>query len=467
MSLTKSNKIETNKYELEISVDADKFNAAVDKAFRKNVGKINVPGFRKGKAPRSIVEKMYGEGVFYEDAVNMVYPEEYDAAVKEAKLEPVDRADIEVVSIGKDGFVFKAKITVKPEVEIGQYKGLEAKKIPFAVSDEDVSVELGRLQERNSRLITVEDRAAQKGDTAIIDFEGFVDGVAFKGGKGEKHPLELGSGQFIPGFEDQIVGHSTNDEFDVNVKFPDDYNVEDLKGKDATFKVKIHEIQKKELPALDDEFAKDVSEYNTLDELKAGIRKDIEEAKQHQSDENIENQLIEKIIGGMKAEIPEVMFDHSVESMISDFDYRLQSQGLNISSYLKYSGTTMEDFKKTFRPQAERQVKIRLALEKIAQLEAVEVTEEEFEKEYKKIAEHYHVDVDKIKTAFAKEDIEKDIKSNKAVDIVKNSASVTEAAAEEEKPEEKKETAEGKPEEEEKAEHKKTRKTAKKDSEEA
>lgn len=462
MSLKSAKKIETNKYELEVTVDGEKFNSAVNKSYKKNIAKMNVPGFRKGKAPRAIVEKLYGTGVFYEDAINAVYPEEYDSAVKEAKIEPVDRADVEIVSAGKDGLVFKAKVTVKPEVEVGEYKGLKASKKTYTVTDEEINNRIKALQERNARILTVEDRPAQKGDTAVIDFEGFVDDVAFEGGKGEKYSLELGSNQFIPGFEDQIVGHSTNDEFDITVKFPEDYNAKELAGKDATFKIKLHEIKAKELPALDDEFAKDVSEFDTLDDLKADTKKKIDETKKHQAEDDVENQLIDQVIAGLKAEIPEVMFERSVDNMVNDFDYRLQSQGIALQQYLQYTGMKMEDFRKTFREQAERQVKIRLALEKIAEIEKTEVSDEELENEYKKVADQYHVEVEKVRTAIAKEDLAKDIKANKAVDLIKNSAVVTEAPAEEKteakdapaKKAAKKETAE---------EPKKTRRTSKKE----
>ncbi|HEX2939075.1 MAG TPA: trigger factor, partial [Ruminiclostridium sp.] len=309
MGLNSSNKIETNKYELEISVDKDKFAEAVDKAFKANGKRINVPGFRKGKAPRSVVEKLYGEGVFYEDAVNSLYPEAYEAAVKEAGIEPVDRADIEVVKLDKDGFTFKAKVTVKPEVEVGDYKGLKAVKKVYTVTDGDVDHELFHVRERNARIISVEDRAAQKGDITVIDFEGFLDGVPFEGGKAEKHELELGSGSFIPGFEDQVVGHNVGDEFDINVTFPEKYQSEQLAGKPVVFKIKLHEIKARELPELDDEFAKDVSEFDTLDEYKADIKKHIQEAKDRKSTNDVDDALIDQIVEGMKAEIPEVMFE--------------------------------------------------------------------------------------------------------------------------------------------------------------
>lgn len=432
MSLKNSNKVETNKYELEITVDKDKFEDAVAKAFKKNAKNVNVPGFRKGKAPRHIVEKYYGEGVFYEDAVNLIYPDEYDAAVKEAGLDPVDRADIEIISVGKEGLDFKAKVTVKPEVEIGEYKGLKAVKKLYKVTDGEIEHELSHVQERNARIITVEGRPAAKGDIAVIDFTGTVDGVEFEGGKAEKQELELGSGSFIPGFEEQVEGHEIGEEFDINVTFPEKYQAEQLAGKAAVFKVKLHELKARELPALDDELAKDVSEFDTLDEYKADIKKHLQESKDHKSDNDVEDALIDQILAGMKAEIPEVMFERSVDSMVNDFDYRLQMQGLNVNTYLQYTGMEMDAFRKTFREQAERQVKIRLALEKIAGIEKFEVSAEETDAEYKKFAERYNVEIDKVKTAIAEKDITDDIRVNKAVDFIRANAVITEEEAKEE-----------------------------------
>lgn len=431
MSLQSSKKIETNKYELEISVDKDKFEEAVGKAFKKNASRVNVPGFRKGKAPRHIIEKMYGEGVFYEDAINSLYPEAYEEAVKESGIDPVDRADVEIVSAGKDGLVFKAKVTVKPEVEIGEYKGLKAVKKIYTVSDEEIDHEVSHVRERNARIITVEDRPAQNGDITVIDFDGSVDGVPFKGGKAEKYELELGSGSFIPGFEEQVVGHSTGDEFDVNVTFPEKYQAEELAGKAAVFKIKLHEIKMKELPALDDEFAKDVSEFDTLAEYRDDIKKHIQESKDQKADSDVEDALIDQIISGMKAEIPECMYETAIDNMVNDFDYRLQSQGMNIKTYLTYAGMDMSAFRKTFREQAERQVKIRLALEKIASTEKFEVTDEELEAEYKKFADNYKVEVEKIKAAIKKEDLVHDISVNKAVDLVRKEAKIEEEKADE------------------------------------
>lgn len=441
MGLKSSKKIETNKYELEISVDKDKFEDAVSKVFKREQKRISVPGFRKGKAPRTIIEKYYGEGVFYEDAINMLYPSEYEAAVKEAGIEPVDRASVEVLSVGKDGLEFKATVTVKPEVELGEYKGIKAVKKIYKVTDDEVEHELSHVQERNARILSVEDRAAQNGDIVVIDYEGFVDNVPFEGGKAEKQNLELGSKTFIPGFEDQIVGHNIGDEFDVNVTFPEEYHAKELAGKAAVFKVKLHEIKTRELPALDDEFAKDVSEFDTLDEYKADIKKHIQEAKDRRAANDVEDAIIDQIIAGMKAEIPEVMFENSIDNMVNDFAYRLQMQGLNLDTYLQYTGMDMDSFRKTFREQAERQVKIRLALEKIAELEKLEASAEDLENEYKKIADQYKIDVEKVKSAIKEEDVKKDILMNKAIDFVRDNAVITEEEAKEES-EEKAEDAE-------------------------
>lgn len=427
MSVVSSNKVETNKYEIEISVDSKAFNEELDKAFKKNNPKISIPGFRKGHAPRSMVEKMYGEGVFFEDAINALYPAAYQAAVEELKIEPVDRADIEVTAVSKaDGFTFKATVVVKPEVSVKDYKGIAATKKNVVVTDEDVDEEIKRLADRNSRLIDVDDRAAQNGDTVVIDFEGFVDDKAFEGGKGEKYNLVLGSGQFIPGFEDQIVGHSIGDEFDVNVKFPEDYQAEELAGKDSVFKCKLHEIKVKELPEIDDEFAKDLGDYDDLNALKTSIRERITSSREKAASDDLENQLIDHVIANMEGEIPEVMYEHRIDDMVRDFEYRLQMQGINLDMYLQYTGMDRDGFRKTFREQAEKQVKIRLALEKIVELENLDLTEEELDQEYQKMADQYKMELDKVKAAVPASELKKDLCVNKAIDLIKDSAVVTE-----------------------------------------
>lgn len=426
MSLTSKNKLETNKYELIVSVDAETFEQAVEKAYRKNCKKINVPGFRKGKAPRKMIEKLYGEGVFYDDAVNDLYPDAAEAAVKEAELTLVDRPEVEVTKVGReDGVEYKITCVTKPEVELGEYKGIKATKTVKNVTEDDIKAELEKMQDRNSRVITVDDRAAENGDTAVIDFEGFIDGEAFDGGKGENFDLTLGSGQFIPGFEDQIIGHNSGDEFDVNVPFPDDYHVEDLKGKPALFKVKLKEIKSKELPEIDDEFAKDVSEFDTLEELKKDIKAKIAESNDKAAETELENTLMDKVVEGMKAEIPEVMFENRITESVREFEYRLQSQGLNLETYLQYAGTTMDKFREGFKEQAEKQVKLRLALEKIVEAENITASEDELNEEYGKMASAYGMEADKIKELVSAEDISMDICANKAIDFVKENAEVT------------------------------------------
>ena len=427
MGLVSSNKVETNKYELIVTIDADAFEAAVEKAYRKSVKKISVPGFRPGKAPRKMIEKLYGEGVFFEDAVNDLYPSALASAVEEAKLELVDRPEVEITKIEKaDGVEFKATCIVKPEVEVSDYKGIKAEKTVKTVTDEDLNGELNKMADRNARVVSVEDRAAENGDITVIDFEGFVDGKAFDGGKAEGFSLTLGSGQFIPGFEDQVVGHNVEDEFDVNVEFPAEYQAEELAGKPAVFKVKLHEIKTRQLPAIDDEFVKDVSEFDTLDQLKEDITKKLQEQYDKSADTEVENQLIDAVIANMKAEIPEVMFENRVDESVREFEYRLQSQGMNLELYLQYTGMEMDAFRKTFREQAEKQVKIRLALEKIVELENIQPSAEEIAAEYDKMAENYKMEVEKIKGYIPEKDLVKDLAVNKAIDFIKDSAEIVE-----------------------------------------
>ena len=428
MSLKTSNKVDTNRYELEILIDGESFRNAILTVYKREKKNISVQGFRKGKAPLSIIEKYYGEGVFFEDALNLLYGEAIDSAAKEAGLTVIDdEMKFDLVSISKeDGVDFKVTLTTKPEVEVADYKGIEAEKLICEVTDDEVKAELDRMADRNSRMVSVEDRAAELGDTAVIDFEGFVDGTAFEGGKGEGYSLGLGSGQFIPGFEEQIVGHKAEEEFDVNVKFPEEYGAKELAGKDATFKVKLHEIKTKELPEIDDEFAKDVSEFDTLDELKADIKAKALERKVKSADDEVENQLIDKIIEGLKGEIPEAMFRSRVEQSIKDFDYRLQMQGMNLETYMQYMGGNVDVLKENFRPQAERQGKIRLALEKIVALENIEVTEEELDKEFNVMAETYNMPVEQIKAAVPVADISADIAVQKAMALVKENSKITE-----------------------------------------
>ena len=447
MSLNSSTQVETNRWQLEVSVDANTFNTAVDHAYKKQKNRIVIPGFRKGKAPRAFIEKYYGPDIFYEDAINEVYPDALEEAVKESKLDMIqDKVDFDLVSADKEnGLVFKATITVKPEISIQNYTGIPATRKSTEVTDEDVAAELAHVQDRNSRMVTVEDRPAENGDVTDIDFEGFLDGEPFEGGKSENFSLRLGSNQFIPGFEDQIVGHNTGDEFDVNVTFPDDYQAEDLRGQSVLFKVKLHEIKKKELPALDDEFAKDVSEFDTLDEYKADLKKHLEERKQEQVKDDVDTQLIDKLVELVEGEIPPAMYMNKANDDLRDFGYRLQSQGLDLQTYLKYTGQDVQTMRANFLPQAERQVKLRLALEKIAALENLVASDEELEDEYKKLAENYKMDVEKVKNLVASEDLAKDIAVEKAIDFVRDHANVTDAPAEE--PKEEAAAEEAKPEE--------------------
>ena len=427
MSLKTAEKKETNRVELVVEVDAARFEEAVAKAYKKNIGRMNVPGFRKGKAPRPFVEKIYGKGVFYEDAVNALYPEALDEAIKESGYEYVeDKIDLDVDKVGEEGLVFRAVITVKPEVELGDYKGLKVTKKSAAVSDEDVDAELKKVQERNARLVSVEGRAAENGDTVTFDFEGFVDGEPFEGGKAENYTLVLGSGQFIPGFEEQLVGKSVDEEVDVNVTFPADYHAAELAGKPAVFKCKVHEIQVKELPELNDDLAKDTSDFDTLDELKADLRGKLEHQREHEVEDAFETQLLDKLLEGFKAEVPEAMYTHRIDDSVRDFGYRLQAQGLPLDTYLQYTGMDMEAFRAGFREQAEKQVKCRLALEKVAALENIEPTAEDLEAEYTKYAEQYSMDIEKVKSLVPESELKKDLAVAKAMDLLKESADVTE-----------------------------------------
>ncbi len=438
MSLKETKKLETNRYQLEITIDGEKFREAIKEAYRKNGKKINVPGFRKGKAPLHIIETYYGVEVFFEDALNLIYADAVEEAIKESGLKTIDdKMDFELVSISKeDGVDFKVSVTTYPEIELAEYKGLKAEKPVVKVDAAEVNAEVKAMAERNARMISVEDRAAKKGDTVVIDFEGFVDGVAFDGGKAEGHSLELGSGQFIPGFEEQIIGKKLGDEFDIDVTFPEEYGAEDLAGKPAVFKIKLHEIKIRELPAIDDEFAKDVSEFDTLKELKADIKKKALERKKKAAEEAVENILVQQIVDGIKGEIPEAMFTNRLNQCVEDFAYRLQSQGMNLDLYLQYTGSTIEDFRNTFRPQAEMQVKYRLALEKIVELEGIKADEKAVEEEYKKLAEGYGVDIEQVKAVIPQSEIEKDVAVSKAIDFVKSNAVITDAVPE--KAEEKK-----------------------------
>lgn len=421
--LKSKNQVETNKYELEIEVSAEAFEEALQRSYLKNKAKITINGFRPGKAPRKIIEKEYGEEVFFEDAVNDVYGPAIEEAVKEAELILVAAPDVEVTEVSKAaGVKFKAICTTKPVVDIKDYKGINVKKTVNAVTDEAVEHEIGHMLEKNSRTISVDDRAAQNGDDVVIDFEGFKDGVAFDGGKAEKFTLKLGSGQFIPGFEDQIVGHNIGDEFDINVTFPEEYQAKELAGAPVVFKIKLHEIKTTELPELDDDFVKDTSDFNTVDELRADVRKHLEEDAEKQADNEVETAILDAVINKLEGEIPEVMYENKVNDMIEDLSQRLAQQGIKLDMYLQFTGMTMDSLKTTYREQAEKQVKLRLALEKVVELEAIEPTEEEIEQEFAHIGEHYNMPVETVKQYIRAEDIKLDVAVGKAVDLIKDSA---------------------------------------------
>ena len=426
MNLVKSEKLEKSMHELQFSVDAETFKAAIEKAYKREGKKYNVPGFRKGHAPRAVIEKMYGADIFHYDAINDLFPEAYEAAVVESGIQPVGRPEADVVSESlEDGVVLKVTVAVKPEIKVGNYTGLKATKKVNTVDDADVEAELVRMQNRNGLIITREGKA-ENGDTVDMDFEGFVDGVAFEGGKAEHYSLVLGSGSFIPGFEDQLIGHEAGEEFDVNVTFPEEYQAKELAGKPAVFKIKLHEVKTKELPALDDEFAKDVSEYDTLDELKASIRKGMEEQNEKQAALAVENDLVDQVIATIEGDIPEAMYEARMDEAVRDFEYRLAQQGLKLDMYLQYMGQTMESFRASFREQAEKQVKIRLALEAVAAAEQIVASDEELEDELQRVADNYKMELAKVKELVNADEVKKDLAVNKAIDFIRDHAEITE-----------------------------------------
>ena len=411
-----------NAYELTVSVDGETFEKAINKVYKKQVKKINIPGFRKGKAPRHIIERMYGTEVFYDDAMQECYPDALYEAAKEQGLEIVAVEKLEAIEAGKDGFTFKTDILVKPTLNVDGYKGFEIEKKSTEVTDELVDEEIEKVRDRNSRMVTVEDRAAENGDTVVIDFEGFTDGVPFEGGKAENYSLALGSGNFIPGFEEQLVGHSTGEEFSINVTFPEEYQAEELKGKDAEFKINLHEIKTKELPEVDDEFVKDVSDKETLDEYKVQLRAEIAKRLADEAEKDVDNQISEKLIALATDEIPEAMYDNQASDMVRDFDMRLRSQGMDLNTYMQYMGTDVNGLKAMYKDEAEKRVKLRLVLEAIAAQENIEVTEEVLDAEYGKMAEAYKMDVEKVKAAVPADSLTEDLKVQKALELVKNNA---------------------------------------------
>lgn len=430
MEIISNNKTAANTVEAEIKVSAADFEAAVQATYLKQRKNITIHGFRKGKATRKMIEAQYGEQVFYEDAVNSIYQKTVAEAIDELKLDVVDIPKTEVASVTKEeGVLFNVTFTVKPEINISGYKGLKVEKTVNTVTDEDVDKEVDRVRNSNARIIDVTDRPAQNGDTVVFDFEGFCDGEAFDGGKAEKFSLELGSGRFIPGFEDQIVGKNIDEDFDVNVTFPEDYNAENLAGKPAVFKCRIHEIKGKELAELDDEFAKDVSEFDTLAEYKADVKAKLEEHAKKHADAELNDTLAEKVAEIVEGEIPEAMYENRISDMLREWEYRNRYAGVTLNDYLKYTGMTIDQFREGFRKPAEIQVKLRLALEKIAELENIEVDDAALEAEYAKLAEEHKMDVEKVKSVISAESLAKDIKAEKAFDLVKETAEVTETEA--------------------------------------
>ena len=429
MSMKKTENIGANQYCVTFDASREAFDAACSKAYKKAVKNIMIPGFRKGKAPRAIIEKMYGKEVFYEDAINDIIPEAYEDAIKDFDKVIVSRPEFDVETIDENGVVLTAKFFVKPDVEIKDYKGIEVTRKVTEVTDADVEADLNRVRERNARMIEVTDRASAMGDVVNFDYEGFVDGVAFDGGKAEGHDLKLGSGQFIPGFEDQLVDRSIGDEFDVNVTFPEEYHASELAGKPAVFKCKMNGIKFNELPELDDEFAQD-NNFDTLDAYKADIKAKLEERNNKAADADVEEQIMVSLMEKLEADIPEVMFENETENFVRDYDNRLRMNGLDLKTYFQYTGLDLDTIRKQMRPDAERQVKVRLALEKIALLEGINVSDEEVEAEYGRLAEAYGMEIDQVKAAVEADAVAADMKVKKAVDFVKENAVVTAPEAE-------------------------------------
>lgn len=421
MNVKNVEKQEKNMVTITVEVGKDEFAPAIEKAYRKQVKQMKIPGFRPGHAPRKVIEGMYGVEVFFDEAMNIAFPAAYQAAIEEAKLEPVEHPQVEVTEVTADGFTFRATFANYPEVKLGEYKGLTAEKPATEVTDAEVDAKLEQMRDRNSRLVSVE-RAAQNGDTAVIDFEGKKDGVPFEGGKGENYPLELGSGSFIPGFEEQVVGMKAGEEKDIDVTFPEDYQAEDLAGQAVVFSIKLHEVKEKELPELDDEFAKDVSEFDTLEELKADLRKKEEESKEAAAKQTFENNLMDQVAANMECDIPEAMVENQARRVVDEYKMQVQSQGISFEQYLQMTGMKEADLLDSAKEPALRQLRGTLALEAIMKAENIEVSEEEIEEEYKKLAERYNMDVADVKKYLRSADVEEQIKHEKALKIVVESA---------------------------------------------
>lgn len=421
-------KKEGNKVTLKITVDNNKFEEAVNKAYNKTKGKYNIPGFRKGKAPKVVIETQYGKGVFYNDAIDMLFPEVYPEAIKELNIDPIDRPDLDIEEISKDnGLVMVVNVEVKPEFELGAYKGIEISKVDNTVSEEDVEARLNEMVNRNARLTSVEDKALENGDTAVIDFEGFKNGVAFEGGKGENYNLVIGSNTFIPGFEDQLVGKKAGEEVEVNVTFPEAYHAENLAGKPVVFNVKVNDVKVKEVPALDDEFAKDTTEFETLAELRADVKAKLEEQAKNAADAEMRNALVEKVSANTEVEVPEAMVQHQIDNMLMELNYQLQYQGLNLEQLLQMTGRGLDELREERRADAERLVKSSLVLEAIAEKENVEVNDADVDAELEKMAAMYNMEVEKIKSSLREtdiEDIKGQIKIRKTLDLLVENATI-------------------------------------------
>ncbi|MEG0751949.1 MAG: trigger factor [Oscillospiraceae bacterium] len=454
MSLTEHSKKEDGKYELTVAIDPKAFADAIEKVYRRENKKINIQGFRKGKAPRSIIERMYGDSFFFEDALNELLPDEFEKAVEEADIQIIDRPEVDVTEMSREkGVVAKFVCLLRPELVVKKYKGLSAERNVYNVEQADIDRELGLLREKQSRMITVENRPAQNGDIAVIDFEGFVNGTAFEGGKGDNFNLTLGSGQFIDGFEEQIVGHNVGDEFEINVRFPEEYGSEQLAGKEAVFKIKLHELRIKEMPELDDEFAKDASEFDTLKELTDSIKGKLAKSNERRSDSELENSLLEEIIENLEGEVPHVMIEEQIVQMINDFAQRLRSQGMELENYFKMTNSTIDSMKEEMRDNAAKNVRSRLALEAIIRAENFVITDEDIEAELKKYADDYEMDIEKIREAIPRKELAENLKATRALDLVRSTARVTDKVVSKDKTEDKpkkkstKKTADDKPDE--------------------
>ncbi len=421
-------KLDNNKVKLTIHVGQDSFEEGMQKSYLKNRKSISIPGFRKGKVPRKVIEQYFGESILYEDAINEVFPPAYDQAVKETGIEPVDRPELDIVQIGSgQDFIFTAEVTVKPEVELGQYKGFEVDRVEYIVTDEEVEERIKQTLEQNARWVSVEDRPVKTGDRVILDYSGSIDGELFEGGTAEKQNLEIGSGHFIPGFEEQMVGMELGEEKDLKVTFPEEYHAEELKGKEATFHVKLHEIKEKELPDLDDEFAKDVSEFDTLDEYRADIKQKLEKNAEERSNTELKNNLIDLAVNNAKVDIPDVMVDFELDNMLRDIDNQLRYNGLNIESYLKIANTSIDDFRAQYKDDAYNRVKTQLVIEAIGKAENIEVSEEDYEKQYELLAKQYNQEVETIKKSLqgGLEHLENSIIAEKTIELLVDEAKVT------------------------------------------